>query len=99
MIVTVLPLPAPLVIEATPLPLTTTPPASDTATTVPAPSDGSGCVAGNEVSLAIATKPPKAFVTVRILSLTAFEVGIAVSLFVVRVVSPTVLLCSWFYRP
>jgi hypothetical protein len=43
----------------------------------------------------MATKPPKAFVTVRILSLTALEVGIAVLLFVVREVSPRVLPSNW----
>ena len=84
LIVTVLPVPAPLAIVATPLPLTTTPPASYTETTVPAPLLGSGLAVGKEVSFEIATNPPKALVTVKIRSFTALEVGNSVSLLLVR---------------
>ena len=58
MIVTVLPDPAPLVMVAVPLLFTCIPPASCIEITAPVPPSGSGWVAGNEVSFAIATKPP-----------------------------------------
>ena len=52
----------PLDTVATPLPLIARPPASPIDTTVPAPSLGSGLAFGKTVSLAIATKPPRALV-------------------------------------
>ena len=91
-----LPVPAPLDIVATPLPLTATPLAScDIDTTVPALLLGAGLAVGKLVSFAIATKPPRAFVTDNTRSFTAFDVGIRVSLLVVTEVS-SVIPSSWF---
>ena len=91
-----LPDPAPLDIVATPLPLTARPLAScDIDTTVPAPLLGSGLAVGKLVSFAIATKPPRAFVTDNTRSFTALDVGIRVSLLVVTEVS-SVIPSSWF---
>ena len=91
-----LPVPAPFVIVATPLLLTARPLAScDIDTTVPALLLGSGLVEGKLVSFAIATKPPRAFVTDNTRSFTALDVGIRVSLFVVTEVS-SVIPSSWF---
>jgi len=92
----VLPVPAPLDIVATPLLLTARPVDScDIDTTVPALLLGSGLAVGKLVSFAIATKPPRAFVTDNTRSFTAFDVGIRVSLFVVTEVS-NVIPSSWF---